>query len=102
MTSNFVNQGIEIIKDAVQKDNNEEYEDALKSYQQGIQYLITGLKYEKNNRAKEAIKEKCAKYLQRAEEIKKSLADPAPKKTMKSGGGGGDDEKDDENDKLKE
>lgn len=101
MTTKFVNQGIDIIKEAVQKDNAEEYEEALKLYQQGIQYLITGLKYEKNNRAKEAIKAKCAKYLARAEEIKTSLAEP--KKTpMKENASGASESKDPENDKLQE
>lgn len=102
MTTNFVAQGINIIKEAVQKDNAEEYESALKLYQQGIQYLITGLKYEKNNRAKDAIKDKCAKYLKRAEEIKTSLEKPVAKKVKATAGGADDDEKDDETSKLQE
>ena len=82
MTTNFVQKGTEIIKEAVIKDNNEEYDAALSLYGQGIQYLMTGMKYEKNQRVKAAIKEKVTKYLQRAEDIKQSLAEP-PKKTKK-------------------
>ena len=82
MTTNFVAKGTEIIKQAVQKDNNEEYEAALSLYSQGIQYLMTGLKYEKNQKVVSAIKEKVQKYLKRAEDIKTSLEEP-PKKTKK-------------------
>merc|ERR1711971_917389 len=70
-------------------------------YSQGIQYLMTGLKYEKNQKVVAAIKEKVQKYLKRAEDIKTSLEEP-PKKTKKkkvkakSSGGGGDDSDDED------
>ena len=82
MTTNFVAKGTAIIKEAVQKDNAEQYEAALSLYSQGIQYLMTGLKYEKNQKVVSAIKEKVQKYLKRAEDIKTSIEDP-PKKTKK-------------------
>ncbi len=82
MTTNFVAKGTEIIKKAVQKDNAEEYEAALSLYSQGIQYLMTGLKYEKNQKVVSAIKEKVQKYLKRAEDIKTSIDAPV-KKTKK-------------------
>jgi len=88
MTTNFVTQGINKIKEAVQLDNDEEYAKAFTMYQQGIQYLITGIKYEKNARAKKAISEKCQKYLQRAEEIKGFINGDSgknKKKAMKEG-----------------
>mmetsp|Transcript_37900 Transcript_37900/g.60744 ORF Transcript_37900/g.60744 Transcript_37900/m.60744 type:complete len:439 (-) Transcript_37900:288-1604(-) len=102
MTTNFVQKGTDIIKQAVQKDNAEEYEAALNLYTQGVQYLMTGLKYEKNDKVKGAIKEKVTKYLQRAEDIKSSLSEPKPKKKKKvkakSGGGtkGGDGDSDED------
>ena len=80
MTTNFVAKGTEIIKSAVQKDNAEEYEAPLNLYTQGIQYLMTGLKYEKNQKVVGAIKEKVQKYLKRAEDIQTSLQAPPPKK----------------------
>eukprot|EP00485_Elphidium_margaritaceum_P003959 CAMPEP_0202686566 /NCGR_PEP_ID=MMETSP1385-20130828/2315_1 /ASSEMBLY_ACC=CAM_ASM_000861 /TAXON_ID=933848 /ORGANISM="Elphidium margaritaceum" /LENGTH=426 /DNA_ID=CAMNT_0049341167 /DNA_START=42 /DNA_END=1318 /DNA_ORIENTATION=- len=105
MTTNFVAKGTEIIKQAVQKDNAEEYEAALSLYSQGIQYLMTGLKYEKNQKVVGAIKEKVQKYLKRAEDIKTSLAEPPKTKKKKvkakSGGGGskgGDSDDEDKND----
>eukprot|EP01083_Nonionella_stella_P080445 221103_1 len=108
--SQFINKGIEFIKQAVAHDNKEEYAEALGLYQRGVEYLMTGLKYEKNPRAKETVTEKVKKYLSRAEELKVHLAEPAPakkknKKAKASGGGGDDDDGkdsgDEETDKLK-
>merc|ERR1712087_342056 len=75
---------------------------ALSLYSQGIQYLMTGLKYEKNQKVVSAIKEKVQKYLKRAEDIKTSLEEPVKKKKKKvkakSGGGPkSDNDSDDEN-----
>ncbi|ETO32732.1 vacuolar protein sorting-associated protein VPS4 [Reticulomyxa filosa] len=93
MSTNFVAKGTEIIKEAVIKDNNvrlliiffNEYEEALKLYSSGVEYLMTGLKYEKNQRINSAIKEKIGKYLERAEEIQKMLKEPAKPKKEKKG-----------------
>lgn len=73
MNSGFIAKGTEILRQAIQKDNQEQYESALSLYSQGIQYLMTGLKYEKNQKVIEAIKKQAQKYLQRAEDIKASL-----------------------------
>jgi len=105
MTTNFVAKGTDIIKQAVQKDNAEEYEAALSLYTQGIQYLMTGLKYEKNQKVVAAIKDKVQKYMQRAEDIKVSLTEPAPKKKkkkVKAKSGGGSKANDDDSDEDKE
>jgi len=96
MTTNFVGQGIDKIKEAVALDNEEKYEEALKLYQSGIQYLLTGRKYEKNARAKKAISEKCGKYLQRAEEIKGFIKGDTKKDKKKALKDGGDGKSDDE------
>jgi len=85
-SDSFVGKGTTIIKQAVDKDNNNELEAALSLYQQGIQYLMTSLKYEKNDKVNSAVKEKIEKYLKRAEDIKESLAtpkQPAKKKKTK-------------------
>jgi len=96
MTTNFVSQGIDKIKEAVALDNEEKYDEALKLYQSGIQYLLTGRKYEKNARAKKAISEKCGKYLQRAEEIKGFINKDTKKDKKKALKDGGDGKSDDE------
>ena len=106
MTTNFVQRGTEIIKAAVEKDNAEEYDAALNLYSRGIEFLMTGMKYEKNQRVVAAIKEKVNKYLQRAEDIKQSLNNQNKKKKkpkkQKAGGGGGNNNGDDSSDEDKE
>ncbi|ETO11262.1 vacuolar protein sorting-associated protein VPS4 [Reticulomyxa filosa] len=116
MSTNFVAKGTEIIKEAVIKDNNvccgEEYPEALKLYSSGVEYLMTGLKYEKNPRIHATIKEKVGKYLERAEEIQKMLNDekkPKKKKVKAHAGGGtkgeggadGDDKEEEDEDTAK-
>lgn len=106
MTTNFINEGISKIKEAVALDGKEEYEKALNFYQEGIKYLLTGMKYEKNASTKKTISEKCEKYLNRAEEIKKSLSGASTKekkKTLNEGGQGNpDDDVDEDSKKLQD
>ena len=70
MTTNFLSKGID------SKDNDKEYEIALDLYATGIQYLLTALKYEKNAKIIQVIKDKAVKYLKRAEDIKDALENP--------------------------
>ena len=90
MTNNFISKGIDLIKLAIiadEADERSKYEEALKLYSQGIQYLFTGLKYERNEAIITAIKSKISKYIKRAEEIKLVLSKPPtpkhPKKAAK-------------------
>jgi vacuolar protein-sorting-associated protein 4 len=70
MDNTFIPKGMEIIKAAVVADNNDELENALSLYRQGLGYFMTGLKYVKNDTAKVAIREKMNTYMTRAEQIK--------------------------------
>lgn len=89
MNSNFIPQGVDIVKQAIEADNAGELEKALPLYQRALDYFVTGLKYEQNPAAKKMVQEKVFGYMQRAEEIKKVLADAnAPPKDGKSSGGG--------------
>eukprot|EP00244_Chara_vulgaris_P002694 TRINITY_DN1480_c0_g1_i1.p1 TRINITY_DN1480_c0_g1~~TRINITY_DN1480_c0_g1_i1.p1 ORF type:complete len:442 (+),score=113.08 TRINITY_DN1480_c0_g1_i1:319-1644(+) len=115
MYSNFKEQAIEYVKQAVQDDNAGNYPRALTNYLSALEYFKTHLKYEKNPKIKEAIESKFREYLRRAEEIKASLenggskggagngeAGVAQKAKSKSGkGGGGDDGEDPEQAKLR-
>ncbi|MES1909486.1 MAG: hypothetical protein MHM6MM_002215 [Cercozoa sp. M6MM] len=114
MGSNMQQKGIEFIRSAVAKDEEEEFEEALKLYQRGINYLMKSLKYEQNESRKEMITDKIKGYLTRAEQIKQMLLEPAPSAagvvTRKRGGprpdggadGTGDEPKGDaESEKLK-
>lgn len=103
MENNFIPKGMEIIKAAVMADNADELEKALSLYKQGLHYFVTGLKYMKNEKSKEAVREKMISYMDRAEEIKQALdkskqkkpvsANGAKEANKKKGGGGGGEKK---------
>ncbi|GAB2228421.1 hypothetical protein Droror1_Dr00010259 [Drosera rotundifolia] len=73
MYSNFKEQAIEYVKQAVQEDNAGNYARALHLYGNALEYVRTHLKYEKNPKAKESIQQKFLEYLSRAEEIRAVL-----------------------------
>lgn len=115
MYSNFKEQAIEYVKQAVQEDNAGNYAKAFPLYMNALEYFRTHLKYEKNPKIKEAITQKFTEYLRRAEEIRAVLDDggtgPAangdaavatrPKTKPKDGGEGGGDGEDPEQSKLR-
>jgi len=98
MASKFISKGVETIQQAVDADNNGDLTTARTLYTNGIKLLMTGKKYEKNERAKEAITQKIRNYLKRAEEIDELLKNPTKEKKKKqtTGGSGGSDEEGDE------
>lgn len=80
MYSNFKEQAIDYVHQAVQEDNAGNYAKAFPLYMNALEYFKTHLKYEKNPKIKEAITHKFTEYLRRAEEIRAVLDE---------GGGGG-------------
>ena len=66
MYSNFKEHAIEYVKQAVQKDDAGNYSKAFLLYMNVLEYSRTHLKYEKNQKIKEAITQKCMEYLKRA------------------------------------
>lgn len=82
----FLQKGMDIVKQAVVADNADELEKALSLYKQGLSYFVTALKYMKNERSKQAIREKMAEYMKRAEDIKTSMAKKPAKKLVTAGG----------------
>ncbi|MED6205252.1 Vacuolar protein sorting-associated protein 4B [Stylosanthes scabra] len=117
MYSNFKEQAIEYVKQAVQEDNAGNYAKAFPLYMNALEYFKTHLKYEKNPKIREAITQKFTEYLRRAEEIRAVLDDGGPgpgasngdaavaarPKTKPKGGegGGGGDGEDPEQAKLR-
>jgi len=97
----FLGKAIEIVKQATEKDNNKEYEAAYKLYSNALEYFLTAMKYEKNERLKEPIRRKFTEYLDRAEQLKEYLQKQNKKKPVPVGGGGGK-KKDDDDDDDKE
>ena len=75
MYSNFKEQAIEYVKQAVQEDSAGNYAKAFPLYMAALEYFKTHLKYEKDPKIKEAITQKFSEYLCRAEEIRRVLDD---------------------------
>ncbi|XP_073312968.1 protein SUPPRESSOR OF K(+) TRANSPORT GROWTH DEFECT 1-like isoform X2 [Primulina huaijiensis] len=73
MYSNFKEQAIEYVRQAVAEDNAGNYAKAFPLYMNALEYFKTHLKYEKNPKIKEAITQKFTEYLRRAEEIRAVL-----------------------------
>ena len=63
-------RGIEQIRAAQAHEENQQWPDALRAYESGIEYLITAVKYERNESAKLSINGRIRAYLERAEELK--------------------------------
>eukprot|EP01024_Parvocaulis_polyphysoides_P061054 TRINITY_DN6723_c0_g2_i1.p1 TRINITY_DN6723_c0_g2~~TRINITY_DN6723_c0_g2_i1.p1 ORF type:complete len:439 (-),score=108.31 TRINITY_DN6723_c0_g2_i1:387-1703(-) len=70
MYANFLDQATEIVKQAVEADSAEKYDEAFSLYMKALEYFTTHLKYEKNPKAKEAITAKVKQYMDRAEYLK--------------------------------
>ncbi|XP_052204931.1 protein SUPPRESSOR OF K(+) TRANSPORT GROWTH DEFECT 1 [Diospyros lotus] len=75
MYSNFKEQAIDYVKQAVEEDNAGNYAKAFPLYMNALEYFRTHLKYEKNPKIKEAITQRFTEYLRRAEEIRAVLDD---------------------------
>lgn len=75
MYSNFKEQAIEYVRQAVLEDNAGNYAKAFPLYMNALEYFKTHLKYEKNPKIKDAITQKFTEYLRRAEEIRAVLDD---------------------------
>jgi vacuolar protein-sorting-associated protein 4 len=82
----FLGKAIEIVKRATEEDTNENFEEAYKLYQNALEYFMTAMKYEKNDKLKESIRKKFTEYLDRAEKLKDYLAKNPKKKPIKEGG----------------
>eukprot|EP01083_Nonionella_stella_P131331 398941_1 len=70
---NMIEKGTQIVKEAIKKDHNGQYEEALRLYNQGIQYLQKALKYEKNQKITRAIQYKLQTFQKRIEALTQRL-----------------------------
>ncbi|KAJ0848593.1 putative vesicle-fusing ATPase [Helianthus annuus] len=115
MYSNFKQQAIEYVKQAVQEDTAGNYAKAFPLYMNALEYFKTHLKYEKDPKIREAITQKFTEYLRRAEEIRAVLDEgravpavsggaaamqPPPKTKPKEGEGEGEGEEEDTESQL--
>jgi vacuolar protein-sorting-associated protein 4 len=89
MDNTFIPKGMEIIKQAIDEDNADNYEKAYSLYEQGVKHLITGLKYVKQENSKKIITQKAEQYVTRMEQLKE-IMDGGLKKPVVAGPSGGD------------
>lgn len=68
--SNFKEQAIVYVKQAVEEDNAGNYVKSFPLYMNALEYFRTHLKYEKNPKIKEAITQKFTGYLRRLRRFK--------------------------------
>jgi len=101
----------QIIRSAIELDQNGEYDLAYDQYLKGLEWLSTAIKYEKNPTSKQKLSEKVGEYIVRAEQLKDLRAgtsQAAQGKPVGSSGGAGQkprgakDDGDDEKAKLRE
>eukprot|EP00842_Homolaphlyctis_polyrhiza_P004277 jgi/Hompol1/4850/HPOL_001650-RA len=76
----FLGKAIEIVKKATEEDAKGNFDEAYKLYTNSLDYFMTAMKYEKNEKRKESIRNKFTEYLDRAEKLKDYLAKQAGKK----------------------
>jgi len=99
---NFLQKAITIVQQATEKDSAKDYPEAFRLYQLSLEYFMTAIKYEKNQRTKEVIRGKVQEYITRAEKLKTMIDNPTKQSVPTGGGAKKDGEESDENKKIKE
>ncbi|KAK5133032.1 Vacuolar protein sorting-associated protein 4 [Meristemomyces frigidus] len=115
--TDFLGRAIDVVKKAIEQDTAGDYEKAYQQYYQALELFMLALKWEKNQKSKEMIRQKAGEYMERAEKLKNHLADADKSNKRKpaavgsngkvSGGSGkgsgdgDDDEQDPESKKLR-
>lgn len=92
-----LNKAIEIVKQAIEADEKKEWEKAFNLYIKSFDWFELALKYEKNQRTKQRVKDYLTNYLNRAEKIKEFVEqDKQKKKTPAAASGNGKGKEDEE------
>lgn len=108
--TDFLGRAIDVVKKAIEADTAAEYEKAYQLYYQALELFMLALKWEKNSKSKDMIRAKAAEYMERAEKLKKHLADSDSKRKKpgmvgangsSTGGKGEQEEGDPESKKLR-
>ncbi|KAI5286634.1 Vacuolar protein sorting-associated protein 4 [Ascosphaera acerosa] len=73
--TDFLGRAIETVRRAIELDNAADYEQAYQTYYSALELFMLALKWEKNPRSKEMIRAKTAEYMERAEKLKRHLAE---------------------------
>ncbi|KAK6363166.1 Vacuolar protein sorting-associated protein 4 [Orbilia blumenaviensis] len=83
-TTDFLGRAIETVKKAIEDDTAQNYEKAYQGYYDSLNLFMLALKWEKNPKSKELIRQKATEYMERAEKLKNHLADDSNKKNPKA------------------
>ncbi|KAI2624468.1 vacuolar protein sorting-associated protein VPS4 [Xylaria nigripes] len=78
--TDFLGRAIETVRRAIDADNGNQYEKAYQLYYQSLELFMLALKWEKNPKSKEMIRQKTGEYMDRAEKLKAHLADAEAKR----------------------
>ncbi|KAI2616762.1 vacuolar protein sorting-associated protein VPS4 [Hypoxylon sp. NC1633] len=78
--TDFLNRAVEAVQRAVNADKEADYEKAYQLYYQSLELFMLALKWEKNPKSKEMIRQKTGEYMDRAEKLKAHLADADAKR----------------------
>jgi len=73
--TDFLGRAIEQVRKAIEADNAAQYDKAYQMYYQALELFMLALKWEKNPKSKEMIRQKTGEYMDRAEKLKSHLAD---------------------------
>ncbi|GAB7361265.1 hypothetical protein MBLNU230_g1325t1 [Neophaeotheca triangularis] len=87
--TDFLGRAIETVKKAIEQDTAGEYEKAYQIYYQALELFMLALKWEKNAKSKEMIRQKAGEYMERAEKLKTHLAENDKKRKPAAMGSNG-------------
>lgn len=78
--TDFLGRAIDTVRRAIDADNGNEYDKAYQLYYQSLELFMLALKWEKNPKSKEMIRQKTGEYMDRAEKLKAHLSDADAKR----------------------
>ncbi|KAL7009186.1 Vacuolar protein sorting-associated protein 4 [Cystobasidiomycetes sp. EMM_F5] len=82
-------KAVAIVKQAIDEDKNENWEEALKLYKNSLDYFNLAYKYEKNPKMKHLVKQKMEEYMTRAEKLKVHIQSTDEKREQQAVGSNG-------------
>ncbi|KAM3422445.1 hypothetical protein BST61_g2793 [Cercospora zeina] len=87
--TDFLGRAIEQVKKAIELDTAGDYDKAYQQYYSALELFMLALKWEKNQKSKEMIRQKAAEYMERAEKLKNHLTEQDGKRKPAAMGANG-------------
>jgi vacuolar protein-sorting-associated protein 4 len=87
--TDFLGRAIDQVKKAIEQDTAGEYDKAYQLYYQALELFMLALKWEKNQKSKDMIRQKAGEYMERAEKLKNHLAEQDGKRKPAAMGANG-------------